>query len=191
MATVAVFIALGGVSYAAIKLPKNSVGTSQIKNSAVTKNKISTKTISALHGATGPTGPQGRVGPMGPMGPGATSFEAAVPTDGDKHEIRNIEGVLLKSYCNSSVANLSLGSAQNTSTLDASGTANISGFGFDPVDKTATQEFGFVAAGSPAEVDLDLIARNTAVSRSFFRIDAHISTPDCRVWAMVTPSTAG
>ncbi|HVO54167.1 MAG TPA: hypothetical protein VMT37_07130 [Solirubrobacterales bacterium] len=40
MATVAVFIALGGASYAAFKLPKNSVGTKQIKNNAITAAKI-------------------------------------------------------------------------------------------------------------------------------------------------------
>lgn len=40
MATVAVFIALGGASYAAIKLPKNSVGAKQIKKNAVTGAKV-------------------------------------------------------------------------------------------------------------------------------------------------------
>ncbi|HTT93766.1 MAG TPA: hypothetical protein VMF55_03785 [Solirubrobacterales bacterium] len=40
MATIAVFIALGGASYAAVKLPKNSVGTKQIKKEAVTAAKI-------------------------------------------------------------------------------------------------------------------------------------------------------
>ncbi len=40
MATVAVFIALGGASYAAIKVPKNSVGTKQLKNGAVTADKV-------------------------------------------------------------------------------------------------------------------------------------------------------
>jgi hypothetical protein len=40
MATVAVFIALGGAGYAAFKLPKNSVGTKQIKNNAITAAKI-------------------------------------------------------------------------------------------------------------------------------------------------------
>lgn len=40
MATIAVFIALGGVSYAAIKLPKNSVGTKQIKREAVNGAKV-------------------------------------------------------------------------------------------------------------------------------------------------------
>jgi len=45
MATVAVFIALGGVSYAALKLPKNSVGTKQIKNGAVTGAKVKAQTL--------------------------------------------------------------------------------------------------------------------------------------------------
>lgn len=40
MATIAVFIALGGASYAATQLPKKSVGTKQIKNNAVTTAKI-------------------------------------------------------------------------------------------------------------------------------------------------------
>jgi hypothetical protein len=40
MATIAVFIAFGGVSYAAIKLPKNSVGTKQLKKNAVTGTKV-------------------------------------------------------------------------------------------------------------------------------------------------------
>ena len=40
MATIAVFIALGGAAYAAVKLPKNSVGTKQLKNGAVTAEKV-------------------------------------------------------------------------------------------------------------------------------------------------------
>lgn len=40
MATFAVFIALGGASYAAVSLPRNSVGPAQIKKNAVTTAKI-------------------------------------------------------------------------------------------------------------------------------------------------------
>jgi hypothetical protein len=40
IATIALFIALGGVSYAAFKLPKNSVGTRQLKKEAVTAAKV-------------------------------------------------------------------------------------------------------------------------------------------------------
>jgi hypothetical protein len=49
MATIAVFIALGGASYAAIKLPKNSVGTKQIKNGAVTGKKVAAHTLTGAN----------------------------------------------------------------------------------------------------------------------------------------------
>lgn len=45
VACAALFIALGGASYAAFKLPKNSVGTRQIKAGAVTSAKIKAKAI--------------------------------------------------------------------------------------------------------------------------------------------------
>ena len=40
MATIALFLALGGGAYAATALPRNSVGTKQLKNRAVTGAKI-------------------------------------------------------------------------------------------------------------------------------------------------------
>src|SRR5215217_1407715 len=40
MSAIAVFIALGGTSYAISKLPKNSVGTIQIKKNAVKGSKV-------------------------------------------------------------------------------------------------------------------------------------------------------
>lgn len=40
VATVALFVALGGASYAAIQLPKESVGSKQLKSGAVTRPKI-------------------------------------------------------------------------------------------------------------------------------------------------------
>jgi hypothetical protein len=47
MATVAVFIALGGASYAATQLPKNAVGTKQLKKNAVTPAKIKNGAVTA------------------------------------------------------------------------------------------------------------------------------------------------
>lgn len=47
VATLALFIALGGVSWAAVKLPKNSVGTKQIKKNAVTSAKIKKNAITS------------------------------------------------------------------------------------------------------------------------------------------------
>lgn len=41
----ALFVALGGTGYAAFSLPKNSVGTTQLKNRAVTKAKLNVKGV--------------------------------------------------------------------------------------------------------------------------------------------------
>ena len=87
MATVAVFIALGGASYAAIKLPKNSVGTKQIKKNAVTSSKVKNGSLKANDFAAGqlPKGPQGIPGEKGEKGdPGAsaTTLWARVRQDG-------------------------------------------------------------------------------------------------------------
>src|SRR4051794_22637094 len=66
MATIAVFMVLGGGAYAAVKLPKNSVGTAQIKNKAVTKAKLA-KGV-AVKGDTGSQGAKGDTGAPGPAG---------------------------------------------------------------------------------------------------------------------------
>ncbi len=76
---IALFVALGGASYAAIQLPKNSVGAKQIKPSAVNSSKIKNGSLdvtdfkpsqlSQLKGPTGPTGPRGASGPQGDPGP--------------------------------------------------------------------------------------------------------------------------
>jgi hypothetical protein len=66
---IALGVALGGTSVAAINaLPKNSVGTKQLKNGAVTKKKINKKTIAQLKGNRGPRGPQGAQGAQGAQG---------------------------------------------------------------------------------------------------------------------------
>jgi len=46
VACIALFVALSGFGYAAIKLPRNSVGTKQLKNSAVTGKKIAKRAVS-------------------------------------------------------------------------------------------------------------------------------------------------
>ena len=44
---IALFVALGGTTYAATSLPKNSVGTKQLKKNAVTGPKIKSKAVTA------------------------------------------------------------------------------------------------------------------------------------------------
>src|SRR5256885_8007538 len=90
IAWLALFVALGGASYAAIKLPANSVGSRQIKRNAVTSSKIKRNAVTSSRvkdrsllasdfkagqiptgqrgatGAIGPAGPKGDTGPGGP-----------------------------------------------------------------------------------------------------------------------------
>jgi hypothetical protein len=69
IALLALFVALSGTTYAAATaLAPNSVGTTQLKNGAVTKKKISKKTIAALKGNRGPRGLVGAKGAQGPKG---------------------------------------------------------------------------------------------------------------------------
>ena len=59
------FIVLGGGAYAATQLPKGSVGSAQIKRSAVTSSKVKTRSLLARDSKRGqlPRGPRGGVGP--------------------------------------------------------------------------------------------------------------------------------
>src|ERR1700742_2055730 len=83
-ATLALFLALGGAAYAATQLPKNSVGTKQLKKGAVTAAKINVKTRNALRGATGPAGPQGKTGKTGKTGAkGATGPQGKTGNQGE------------------------------------------------------------------------------------------------------------
>jgi hypothetical protein len=62
IATLALFLALGGGAYAAINLPKNSVGSKQLKDRAVTPAKVSPATVKRFRGQTGLRGHDGQRG---------------------------------------------------------------------------------------------------------------------------------
>src|SRR4051794_2912450 len=92
MATIAVFVALGGSSYAAVKLPRNSVSNEQIRAGAVRSSEIkdrsirtsdlATSTRNSLRGQTGPQGPAGAQGAAGAQGPPGPTYWAAVDSGG-------------------------------------------------------------------------------------------------------------
>jgi hypothetical protein len=87
VAAIALTVALSGASYAAVELlPRDSVGTPQLKSNAVVSSKVKNGSLRAVDfaqgqlpagpqglqgpaGAQGPAGPQGDAGPQGPAGP--------------------------------------------------------------------------------------------------------------------------
>jgi hypothetical protein len=70
---IALFVALGGTSYAVVKLPKNSVRAKQIAPGAVGSSEVRDRSLLSKDfkpgqlpvGAQGPQGPQGAQGPAG------------------------------------------------------------------------------------------------------------------------------
>jgi hypothetical protein len=95
MATIAVFLALGGGAYAAVSLPKNSVGSKQLKADAVSSAKVKDGSLLGSdfeagqlpRGAQGPQGIQGAQGLQGDRGAAGTNGTNAtingVPAGGD------------------------------------------------------------------------------------------------------------
>lgn len=82
---IALFVALGGTSYAVSQLPKNSVGTAQLKSSAVTSAKVKDRSLLAKDFKAGQL-PAGERGPRGEQGPSfsfsrADALMAAITTN--------------------------------------------------------------------------------------------------------------
>ena len=84
VACVALAVALGGVSYAATVLPRNSVGTLQLKPNSVNSSKVVNGSLlradfragqvpAGPAGTAGPAGPAGAAGAAGPAGPAGPS----------------------------------------------------------------------------------------------------------------------
>jgi hypothetical protein len=63
----ALLVASAGTSYAAIRLPANSVTTKQVKNYSLLNKDF--KRGQLPRGKRGPQGPAGATGPIGPIGP--------------------------------------------------------------------------------------------------------------------------
>ena len=82
-AMIALFIALGGTSYAALTLPRNSVGAAQLRAGSVRSSEVRDRSLRvrdftrdarrALQGERGPAGPPGPPGPAGAGGEGGAA----------------------------------------------------------------------------------------------------------------------
>jgi hypothetical protein len=128
MATIAVFLALGGGAYAAMKLPRKSVGSPQLKANAVNSAKVKNRSLRAVdfkagqlpsgpagdrgaQGSPGPKGDQGAPcpssdpvcrgpkGDAGDRGPGTLTFDGQFDRDDAYHLIATVNGLDVKVLC--------------------------------------------------------------------------------------------
>ena len=187
VACLALFVALGGVSYAALQLPKNSVGSKQLKKKAVTPAKLSPSAKLALTGSIGPVGPQGKEGPRGPQGPGAVTIDAPVPETSTV--IATFDGIKVSAICEPTTIQIAL--LAESGTLQVSGTSNTYNPTptVEPIDVVGASSIGVNGAEDPHEVSLNVVARAPVVSKVFGRFDLHLDAAHCELWGMHTPST--
>jgi hypothetical protein len=123
MASIAVFLALGGGAYA-LTVPRNSVGTRELKRNAVTSSKIRARAVTSAKvrdrsllardfkggelprgpaGPAGAAGPRGAPGPQGPQGP-AGPITGMLPSG---VTLRGAYGIAARSTANSVQAAIS------------------------------------------------------------------------------------
>jgi hypothetical protein len=82
--SLALFVALGGTGYAALKLPHNSVGAGQIRAGAVRSSEVKNHSLKAVDFATLPQGAQGPKGDKGdPGAPGKDATQVVLATGSD------------------------------------------------------------------------------------------------------------
>jgi hypothetical protein len=196
---VALFVALGGTSYAALTLPRNSVGSAQIKKgsvtakkikkNAVTSAKVKNRSLKAVDFASGqiPRGPAGQTGAAGAQGlPGEATAFARVGADGtlDAGTPSQNKGIVQ--------ANVQHNAGTATATSTGVGVYCFGGLGFAPRSAVVTLD---AADSLPAVPSLNPTTANlvtsVAVQRgagTLSRCDAaHV---DARV-EIVDPSTGG
>lgn len=86
-----------------------------------------------------------------------------------------------------------LGCLAGSGTLDVTGTSNAFEVGEEalPVDASGVSSIAVNGVSGPHKADLDVIARDTAVSSAFGRLDVHLEAPACELRGMYIPSAVG
>jgi hypothetical protein len=160
-ASLALFLALGGAAYAATQLPKNSVGTNQIRKEAVTAAKIAKKTRQQLQGARGPAGqqgPQGKTGKQGAKGAtgarGAQGNTGAPGVDGTGPALEVVTSLKPIEAVGSTVVSQNLAPGAYVVTADVVIESTVTTAVTCTLNGSNSEAVGNVAAGLPATLTL-------------------------------------
>ena len=188
MATLAVFLVLGGGAYAAATLPAHSVGKQQLRKRAVTRPKLAPRSVHTaklapdavaarklspgVRARLARVGPAGPAGARGPAGPGAAriAFAAAATAAPQPVTLLDIAGLRIQGRCATAGGTVSLplsitaaeaSQAQETIAIDT---------GTDPSNGGATQ-VGNLQFDLPASAPLDT-GGPAASGADYFRVVA-------------------
>ncbi len=142
VSVIALFVALGGASYAATQLPKNSVGAKQLKKNAVTASKIKDGAI---------TGGKIKLGSLGTV-PHATSADHA--TRADTAGSANTAGSAASAASADAVNGAHFATIRFQSGENSAPTVVFSAVGLTLTAQCVSHEVSFFATTStPAEID--------------------------------------
>jgi hypothetical protein len=165
-ATLALFVALGGSSYAALKLPRNSVGSTQLRAGSVGSSELRDRSVrlrdvsmSARVALKGQQGPMGPVGVQGPAGAPAVKYFAVATSSG-----RFVRGNAVSGGREPAVGTYSVGFAENVSGCAYSATLGTSDATAVPSGRIAVSDLGgrvgvqtFDASGAATDLPFHLI----------------------------------
>jgi Collagen triple helix repeat (20 copies) len=170
LSSVALIVAMAGTAYAAIGIPKNSVGTAQIREGAVTREKIAKNTLRALKGARGPAGAPGRAGAAGQTGAsGAAGNQGAAGATGPQGLLGPTSGTSAGAVETISSTGFSPFGNSGTVTLPAPGKVLVDVSGFD---------FILCSASGSCSATISAFIDGTAVPGAQENLNAALSSED-------------
>jgi hypothetical protein len=212
MASIAVFIALGGGAYAAVSSipgPDGVIHGCYAKkrgnlrlvgagrrcskreyaiafNQQGPRGKTGSRGATGSRGSTGATGSSGAPGARGEQGPGASTFTATLASGAPKTALAALaNGVTLSGQCSGTEVELKIETAGPATHLQISGASTKAGT-TTPVDGNNAASTATVTDAS--SVDFAVLARDSTIGK-FAHIDAHGTFgSSCTFWGMVIPS---
>jgi hypothetical protein len=160
MSTIAVFVALGGTSYAVTQLPRDSVGSAQIKRDAVRSPEIDNGSLRlGDFGASTREALRGQKGDAGPPGASAAKFFAAVTAAGATSR----GNATAASHTSVGSGSYTISFAQNVSACVYTATLGTTDGTTAPAGRISVRDDGgsvgvqtYDAAGNPADLPFHL-----------------------------------